>query len=175
MRRSRLGFSKPSLLGNWSTCEILRDPSKLQIAYRRSCSFFTQLHHYAPMTTATFGEQDRESELVGTEPFLLSCILMIAARYHTLPGFGGRSKSERIHSRCWSRMQGVMFGRIFTSPRARTIGTVEGLLLLSEWAPKSASPHKTPATKPAADINAFRYMTKRTSHLARSDSPVFHC
>lgn len=73
---------------------------------------------------------------------LCGTILMISSRYHTLLGAGGTSKSYFLHNRLWKHcehlVQRVMFGQEKgANPKARAIGTIESLLLICEWHPRS--------------------------------------
>lgn len=67
---------------------------------------------------------------------------MLSTRYHVLPGLAGMSKSYFLHNRLWKYWQDlmtrVMFGQEKGSEsRMRTIGTIESLVMMSEWHPRS--------------------------------------
>lgn len=67
---------------------------------------------------------------------------MISARYHVLPGAGGESRNFFIHHRLWQHCQQLVMRLVFgqdksTSSKIRGIGTIEALLLMSEWHPRS--------------------------------------
>lgn len=98
--------------------------------------------------------------LLRHEPFLATTILTVASRYLTLPDPGGQSRSFAIHDMLWREVRGA-FERLMwgggwgglgvprpvgmsnlavdpandakTGRGLRTIGTVEGLLILTEW------------------------------------------
>lgn len=73
---------------------------------------------------------------------LCSTILCLSTRYNSLPGPGGYSRGFLIHERVWDYLQHiilrVMLGQE-KSPKAktRTLGTIESLLLLTEWHPRA--------------------------------------
>lgn len=67
---------------------------------------------------------------------------MISSRYHVLPGAGGESRNFFIHHRLWQHCQQLTMRLIFgqeksTKSKVRSLGTVEALLLISEWHPRS--------------------------------------
>jgi hypothetical protein len=75
---------------------------------------------------------------VKSESALANTILTISARYHTLPGIGGRSRSYAIHDRLWRYTRNLLGKLPFSGSQAfRTYGMVESLLLLTEWHPRS--------------------------------------
>lgn len=80
--------------------------------------------------------------LVTHEPVLCCTILMISSRYHVLPGIGGASRSFYIHHRLWQHCQNLIMRVILGQEKSskcntRTVGTIEALLLMSEWHPRS--------------------------------------
>ncbi|GMG26679.1 unnamed protein product [Aspergillus oryzae] len=80
--------------------------------------------------------------LVSHDPVLCCTILMISSRYHLLPGAGGGSRNFFIHHRLWQHCQQLvmrlMFGQEKSSQsKVRNIGTIEALMLMSEWHPRS--------------------------------------
>jgi hypothetical protein len=74
---------------------------------------------------------------------MLCCtILMISSRHHPLPGAGGLSKSYFLHNRLWKHCEHLIMRVIFgqekgPKTKARSVGTIESLLLISEWHPRS--------------------------------------
>ena len=125
-------------------------------------SFYKHLHPLSPTLTnpALLHVSHRRHHhlLLRHEPFLATTILTVASRYMTLPGQGGQSRSFAIHDMLWrevrSAFERLMWGggwgglgvprppggsTLSTASSAkdgrglRTIGTVEGLLILSEW------------------------------------------
>ena len=67
---------------------------------------------------------------------------MISSRYHTLPGPGGSSRAFFIHHRLWQHCQHLLL-RVtlgqekISKAKTRNIGSIEALLLMSEWHPRS--------------------------------------
>lgn len=81
---------------------------------------------------------------------MLCCvILMISSRYHTLPGVGGCSRAFFIHQRLWQHCQHLLLRLTLgqekiSKAKTRNIGSIEALLLLSEWHPRALqSPPET--------------------------------
>lgn len=91
------------------------------------------------------------------EPLLVVTVLTIASRYMQLSGPGAKSRSYMIHERLWNYLQNMItrmfwgqeqFGGGFCGAGSqkptptvkgglRTLGTIESLLLLSEFHPRS--------------------------------------
>lgn len=67
---------------------------------------------------------------------------MISSRFFLLPGAGGESRSHLIHNRLWQACE-LMVKRIMlgqekmSSAKMRIIGTIEGLILISDWHPRA--------------------------------------
>lgn len=74
---------------------------------------------------------------------MLCCtILMISCRFHVLPGAGGTAKGYFLHNRLWKHCEHlilrIMLGQENgAQTRARSLGSIEALLLISEWHPRS--------------------------------------
>jgi len=74
---------------------------------------------------------------------MLCCtILMLSSRYHTLRGVGGCSRAFFIHHRLWQHCQHLLLRLTLgqeklSKARTRNIGSIEALLLMSEWHPRS--------------------------------------
>ncbi|KAL2815198.1 hypothetical protein BJX63DRAFT_442159 [Aspergillus granulosus] len=109
--------------------------------------------HMAPVTTPIltdfFASHNAHYWLITQEPVLCCTILMIAARYHTLPGPSGASRGFYIHNRLWQHCQHlilrIMLGQEkLSKAKTRHVSTIEALLLLSEWYPLALHfPHET--------------------------------
>jgi hypothetical protein len=127
------------------------------------CSFYSHLHPLSPtLTNPTLthvSHRRYHHYLLRYEPFLATTILTVASRYMTLPAPGGQSRSFAIHDMLWREVRGaferLMWGggwgglgvprpveaNLAVDPTSgaktgrglRTIGTVEGLLILTEW------------------------------------------
>lgn len=105
-------------------------------------SFFKNMSPLSPILTNIYADHANHRWLVSRDPVLCCTILMISSRYHLLPGAGGESRNFFIHHRLWQHCQQLvmrlMFGQEKSSqPKIRSIGTIEALLLMSEWHPRS--------------------------------------
>jgi hypothetical protein len=86
--------------------------------------------------------------LITREPLLCCMILTISSRYNVLPVSGGESRGHMIHARMWDHclhlMMRILLGQEKASKaKTRTIGSIEALLLLTEWQPRAL--HVPPA------------------------------
>lgn len=74
---------------------------------------------------------------------MLCCtIIMISCRFHVLPGAGGTAKGYFLHNRLWKHCEHlilrIMLGQEKgAQTRARSLGSMEALLLITEWHPRS--------------------------------------
>lgn len=96
----------------------------------------------SPILTDFYANHQNHITLITREPVLCSTILMISSRYHVLPGAGGESRNFFIHHRLWQHCQQLTMRLIFgqeksTKSKIRSLGTVEALLLMAEWHPRS--------------------------------------
>lgn len=106
------------------------------------CSFFKNMSPLSPILTDFYADHSNHHWLISRDPVLCSTILMISSRYHVLPGEGGESRNFFVHHRLWEYCQQLVVRLIFGQERSskskiRTIGTIEALLLISEWHPRS--------------------------------------
>lgn len=104
--------------------------------------FFENLSPLSPILTDFYRRHENHHILVTHEYFLCCTILMISSRYHVLPGIGGASRSFFIHNRLWTHSQNLIMRLMLGQERSsrgsiRTIGTIEALLLISEWHPRA--------------------------------------
>lgn len=107
-----------------------------------SSSFFKNMCPITPVISDWYGRPANFRNLVDTEPVLCTAILTLSSRYHLLHGDGWLSRSYFLHNRLWrycqSLLQRVIWGQekgIVSS--ARSLGTVEGFLLMAEWHARS--------------------------------------
>lgn len=80
--------------------------------------------------------------LVTQEPMLTAMMLAISSRYHTLPTLGGQSRGYLIHQRLWDHCQHLLMRLVlglekYSKAKTRTLGSIEALLLLTEWHPRA--------------------------------------
>lgn len=105
-----------------------------------------------------------------SEHTLANTILTISARYYTLPGVGGASRSYAIHDRLWRYTRTLLSKLPFSGSRAvRTYNMVESLLLLTEWHPRNYHfPEDDPTEQyiPAGNEFAFIIDRQRIEHRA---------
>ncbi|KAH7125555.1 hypothetical protein B0J11DRAFT_411247, partial [Dendryphion nanum] len=73
------------------------------------------------------------------EPFVLTAVLLIATK--------DRSEYTVVHEKLWISMQKMLLEIILGSVEARTVGCVEGLLVLAEWVPHANPSHMNVSEK----------------------------
>lgn len=119
--------------------------------------------HLAPLTPVqppSFRHPSKHEDLLLTSPTLAITMITIASRYMKLSGPGAQSRSYAIHSDLWKDLQQKLnhvawgqdkfpgsFDRTNTLSASnvnplhrngfRSIGTVESLILLTEWLPRA--------------------------------------
>ncbi|CEO60722.1 hypothetical protein PMG11_05290 [Penicillium brasilianum] len=104
--------------------------------------FYKNMSCLSPILTDFYANHQNHLTMITREPVLCSTILMISSRYHVLPGAGGESRNFFIHHRLWQHCQQLTMRLIFgqeksTKSKIRSLGTVEALLLMAEWHPRS--------------------------------------
>ncbi|KAK9571622.1 hypothetical protein V6Z79_001695 [Aspergillus fumigatus] len=134
-------ISETDVLKIWSGCRFV----KMGWFTAREALLYVDLffHNMAPLSpilTDFFASHHTHYWLITQEPVLCCTILMISSRYHTLPGPSGATRGFFIHNRLWQHCQHlilrIMLGQEkFSKAKTRHLGTVEALLLLSEWYP----------------------------------------
>ncbi|CAZ80317.1 unnamed protein product [Tuber melanosporum] len=121
--------------------------------------FYKHLHPLSPTLTSPslqhISHPSHHPSLLRLEPFLTTIILLITSRYMVLSGPGGQSRSYAIHDMLWREVRGGCEGLMWgggwgglgtassnnhsythsakVARGLRTLGTVEGLLILTEW------------------------------------------
>ncbi len=104
--------------------------------------FFKNLCPLSPIVTDYYQNYDHHFQLITQEPLLTSTILMISSRYHLLPCIGAASRGFFMHEQFWHccqhLIQRILYGQERSSKaKTRTIGSIEALLLISEWHPRA--------------------------------------
>lgn len=142
----------------------------------------------SPILTDFYSNHQNHYWLLTREPVLCCTILMISSRYHVLPGAGGESRNFFIHHRLWQHCQQLTMRLIFgqeksTKSKIRNLGTVEALMLMAEWHPRSlhfppetdgwdddliAAPPK-PSDHSGASASANRWLEDMIEPSRRSD------
>ncbi|RSM00106.1 hypothetical protein CEP52_009347 [Fusarium oligoseptatum] len=107
-----------------------------------SVSFFEKLQPLSPVIVDQFHSHSAHTHLIHEEAMLCCTILTISSRFFMLPGAGGTSRSHYIHQRLWSHcemlIKRILLGQEKTSTaKTRAIGTVESLMLISDWHPRA--------------------------------------
>ncbi|KAL4922295.1 hypothetical protein BDW62DRAFT_50924 [Aspergillus aurantiobrunneus] len=131
------------VLGIWETCRfVMMGWFTSREAVTLIDLFFKNMSSLSPILTDFYADHRNHRELITCDPVLCCTILMLSSRYHILPGPGGESRNFFIHHRLWQHCQQLVTRLIFGQERTlnsklRRIGTIEALLLMSEWHPRS--------------------------------------
>lgn len=132
-----------------------------------SHSYYKYLSPLTPISPPTFHNPASHLTLLTEEPILTVTLLTIASRYRRMPGTGGHCRSHAIHEQLWTYLRGMIervvwgqeaFGGGFCGSGAgaediqssstapwrglrrgslRTLGTIESLMILTEWHPRA--------------------------------------
>lgn len=128
-------------------------------------SYYKYLSPLTPISPPTFQDPATHITLLTEEPILAVTLLTIASRYRKLPGTGGSCRASAIHEQLWTYLRGMIerviwgqeaFGGGFCGSGAdesqssstapwrglrkgslRTLGTIESLMILTEWHPRA--------------------------------------
>lgn len=89
-----------------------------------------------------YADHSNHFDLVTREPLLGCMILTISSRYHTLPTSGGQSRGYLLHQRLWDHCQHILMRILLgqekgSKAKTRTLGSIEALILLTEWHPRA--------------------------------------
>jgi len=140
---NKLSSASAETIKLWSGCRLVRQGwlSALE-AITYVDLFFEHMSPLSPITRNWYGQHKNHHHLLAEEPTLCCTILTVSSRHHILPGLGGMSRGTLIHDRIWSTTKDLLIRTIFgqekgVDPKTRNIGTVEALLLLTEWYPRS--------------------------------------
>ncbi|KAH7083913.1 hypothetical protein FB567DRAFT_94410 [Paraphoma chrysanthemicola] len=123
--------------------------------------FYAFLSPLTPIVVPDYRDHSMHGKLLKEEPMLVITLLTIAARYSQPSGtVGAQSRSYLIHEKLWKYLQGMIDRMIFGQEQfgggfcgagqqpgsdvnplsrkgLRTLGTVESLMLLTEWHPRA--------------------------------------
>ncbi|KAF2106972.1 hypothetical protein BDV96DRAFT_311821 [Lophiotrema nucula] len=104
--------------------------------------FFKNMVPLSPVLDYFYANHDNHYVLITQEPLLSSMILAISSRYHSLPTAGGQSRGYIIHQRLWEHCQHLLMRIVLgmekgSKAKTRTLGSIEALLLLTEWHPRA--------------------------------------
>ncbi|CAG8976872.1 hypothetical protein HYALB_00003483 [Hymenoscyphus albidus] len=132
----------------------------------RAGCYYEYLSPLTPISPPTFKDPSTHLTLLTEEPILTVTLLTISTRYRQMEGAGGHCRSHAIHEQLWTYLRGMIerclwgqeaFGGGFcgsgaesgpqTSSTApwrglrkgslRTLGTIESLMILTEWHPRA--------------------------------------
>ncbi|KAF2443636.1 C6 transcription factor-like protein [Karstenula rhodostoma CBS 690.94] len=138
-------MSQPSqeTLRVWTTCRFVQMGwFSAHEAVTYVDLFFKNCSPLSPILSDFYSHHENHWSLIALDPFLCVTILMISSRYNILPGVGGASRGYFVHDRLWEQCQRfimkIMLGQVkLSKAQSRTIGSIEALLLLSEWHPRA--------------------------------------
>lgn len=128
--------------------------------------YYRYLSPLTPISPPTFRSPATHITLLTEEPILTVTLLTIASRYRQMPGPGGHCRSHAIHEQLWTYLRSMVervvwgqeaFGGGFCGSGAeslaqssntapwrglrrgslRTLGTIESLMILTEWHPRA--------------------------------------
>lgn len=128
--------------------------------------YYEYLSPLTPISPPTFRDPATHLTLLTEEPFLAVTLLSIASRYYQIPDPGGHCRSYAIHEQLWTYLRGMIerclwgqesfggryygstlettsFSSIASSRRGlrkgnlRALGTIESLMILTEWHPRA--------------------------------------
>lgn len=125
--------------------------------------FYTYLSPLTPIVVPDYRDHALHAKLLKEEPMLVMTLLTISSRFRTPDhpsGSGALSRSYLIHEKLWKYLQGMIDRMIYGQEQfgggfcgagqqpgsdvnplsrkgLRTLGTVESLMLLTEWHPRA--------------------------------------
>ncbi|KAL3479953.1 hypothetical protein BJX99DRAFT_55054 [Aspergillus californicus] len=142
-RPVEISYASKEVLSTWESCRfVMMGWFTSREAVTLIDLFFKNMSSLSPILTHFYADHQHHHELVTCDPVLCCTILMLSSRYHILPGPGGESRNFFIHHRLWQHCQQLVIRLVFGQEKAlnsklRRIGTIEALLLMSEWHPRS--------------------------------------
>ncbi|KAK0101082.1 hypothetical protein ONS95_012934 [Cadophora gregata] len=140
---STLSYPTDDVMDVWDKCRFVRQgwfTSQEAVTYIDL--FYQNMAHWSPILPDLYQYHHNHHRLIVEEPVLCTTILMISSRYHVLPGVGGNSRGYHIHHRLWHHCEHLI-NRIvlgqekYSTAKTRTLGSIEALLLISEWHPRA--------------------------------------
>lgn len=116
--------------------------------------FYRYLSPLTPITVADYRAPKTHQKLLREEPVLAIALLTISSRYMALSGPGAQSRAYAIHDKLWGYLRGLVDDIYWGQEQSagvtcdhvknntsrspfRTLGTIETLLLLTEWHPRA--------------------------------------
>ncbi|KFZ17360.1 hypothetical protein V501_01762 [Pseudogymnoascus sp. VKM F-4519 (FW-2642)] len=143
IHQDELSSATPEILRLWNRCRFVKQgwfTAREAITYIDL--FLKNCAPHTPILTDYYFHHSNHHSLVTEEPLLCCTILMISSRIHVLPGMGGISRAHFIHGRLWQHLEHLISRVIFgqekiSTAKTRTLGTIESLLLMTEWHPRA--------------------------------------
>lgn len=140
--------------------------------------FYTNLAPMTPVTLQDFSDPSTHKKLLSEEPVLALSILALTSRYCSLKTYSRECRRSEIHKQLWVTLTGTVqrllwgqeqfgggfcgagiaplsktaTGQITWKGSLRTLGTIEALLLLTDWQPRAL--HFPPLDHDGRLINA---------------------
>jgi hypothetical protein len=128
-----------------------------------TCSYYEHLALMTPVVINNYRAPSMHTSLVLDEPILAITIMTIASRHMRLVGPGATIRAYQIHDVLWNNLRGMVqrlvwgqeqfgggfcgggavkthesrTGQITWKGSLRTLGTIEALLLLTDWHPRA--------------------------------------
>ena len=139
----QMSTPSPETLKVWTSCRFVQMGwFSAHEAVTYVDLFFKNCSPLSPILGDFYSHHENHYSLIALDPFLCVTILMVSSRYNILPGVGGASRGYFVHDRLWEQCQRfimkIMLGQVKPSKaQSRTIGSIEALLLLSEWHPRA--------------------------------------
>jgi len=90
-------------------------------------SYLVHYHPFVPLAPKGILSSPHIDAIAAKESFVLTAILTIASKDDL--------SLDEIHKVCWEYMKKLLLDVLLGNPSTQQIGSVEGLLLLSEWVP----------------------------------------
>ncbi|KAI1393262.1 uncharacterized protein F4822DRAFT_423730 [Hypoxylon trugodes] len=153
--------------------------------------YYEYLSPMTPISPPTFRSPSSHATLLTEEPILTVTLLTIASRYYRIRSTGGHCRSHAIHEELWRYLRRMIerclwgqeaFGGGFCGPGAdesqtsstapwrglrkgslRTLGTIESLMILTEWHPRALH------FPPDEAIDELMLPFRGTSHVGIGD------
>lgn len=96
----------------------------------------------SPILDDFYADHANHFDLVTREPLLGCMIMTISSRYHSVSTTVGQSRGYLIHQRLWDHCQHILVRILLgqeklSKAKTRTLGSIEALILLTEWHPRA--------------------------------------
>ena len=165
------------VLGTDTVCRLIHQYETLYlscgIALLTVSSYAANYHTFCPLAPKRLLATTDPRKAAVDEPFLLTVLLTIASKDE--PAY------KDIHQHCWKYLKRHLLDILLATPSTLRVGSVEGLLLLSEWVPymqleTCSYPNMFPRNLSAVEDNmawSLIGQAVRHSYLLRLDKASF--